>query len=106
MNHTMSSAPLARLALVTRQAALTRMKRENDGESSRLQVEHSSEEKAGAEVLISLSDRERRELTEIDAALGRIDAGTWGKCEKCKGSIGAGRLGAVPEARTCVACAS
>ncbi len=44
------------------------------------------------------------ELAEIDAALERMDAGSWGRCETCGGAIGRGRLRALPEARHCLDC--
>ncbi|GAA3539589.1 hypothetical protein AFL01nite_26050 [Aeromicrobium flavum] len=47
-----------------------------------------------------------RHLTEIAAALERLDAGTYGICERCGRPIPAGRLEARPVARTCVACAT
>jgi hypothetical protein len=49
---------------------------------------------------------EQRELAEIDAALARIEDGTYGRCEVCGHAIGFQRLRAVPEARTCVNCSS
>lgn len=48
----------------------------------------------------------RRQLAEIDAALARVDAGTYGVCEECGGAIGDGRLEARPVARTCIRCAA
>ena len=48
----------------------------------------------------------RRHLSEVDAALARVDAGTYGVCEGCGGPIGTERLEAVPAARACIACAS
>ena len=39
---------------------------------------------------------------EIDAALQRLDAGTFGKCESCGGDIGDERLDAFPMARFCI----
>jgi RNA polymerase-binding transcription factor DksA len=44
------------------------------------------------------------ELSEIDAALGRIADGTYGACEVCGGAIGRDRLRALPEIRRCVGC--
>jgi len=44
-------------------------------------------------------------LSDVDAALARLDAGTYGACERCGEPIGAGRLEARPAARTCIACA-
>jgi RNA polymerase-binding transcription factor DksA len=48
---------------------------------------------------------EERLLAEINAALGRIDAGTFGRCEQCGKQIAKTRLGAVPYARRCARCA-
>lgn len=45
-------------------------------------------------------------LVEIDAALERVDARTYGACEDCGGPIGEGRLEARPVARTCIQCAA
>jgi RNA polymerase-binding transcription factor DksA len=44
------------------------------------------------------------EISEIDAALGRIAAGTYGTCEICGHAIGRDRLRALPEVRRCVTC--
>ncbi|MFJ2517861.1 TraR/DksA family transcriptional regulator [Cellulosimicrobium cellulans] len=44
-------------------------------------------------------------VEEVDAALARLDAGTYGVCEACGQPIADGRLEARPTARTCVACA-
>lgn len=46
------------------------------------------------------------ELDELDAALARLEAGTWGDCERCGGPIGRQRLTALPETRTCITCGS
>jgi RNA polymerase-binding transcription factor DksA len=41
-------------------------------------------------------------LGEIEAALDRIDAGTYGRCSVCGGPIGEERLLAVPYATLCI----
>ncbi len=46
----------------------------------------------------------RRELAEIEAALVRIQEGSYGRCLSCGGPMGLQRLRAIPEARYCVAC--
>lgn len=46
----------------------------------------------------------RERLVEIDAALDRLAAGTFGTCEVCGRPIAAARLGVRPTARTCVGC--
>ncbi|MEU4337054.1 TraR/DksA C4-type zinc finger protein [Micromonospora lupini] len=56
--------------------------------------------------LSAVLDAARRRLTELDVALNRVDAGTYGVCERCLRPIPAERLAARPSARTCVACAS
>lgn len=48
----------------------------------------------------------RHHLAEIEAAEGRVAAGTYGTCESCGATIAAARLEARPVARTCIACAS
>ena len=54
----------------------------------------------------ALAAQAQLHLTEIDAAVGRLDAGTYGVCERCGAPIGEGRLEARPTARTCIRCAS
>ena len=51
-----------------------------------------------------LSESVRRELQEIDAALGRIADGRYGTCLACGGPMGLQRLRALPEARYCLSC--
>jgi RNA polymerase-binding transcription factor DksA len=51
------------------------------------------------------TEASRAELAELEAALGRVEAGTWGRCEACGGAIGRIRLRALPEARQCATCA-
>lgn len=47
-----------------------------------------------------------RELARIDAALRRIDDGTYGDCLKCGDEIPGKRLSLDPSTAYCVACAS
>lgn len=56
-------------------------------------------------LLVVASDA-RAHVAEIDAALGRVEAGTYGVCESCQQPIPQARLEAVPEATLCVACKS
>jgi DnaK suppressor protein len=57
-------------------------------------------------LLTALSERERLELNEVNAALARIEEGSWGSCEQCGKPIGRSRLHALPEARRCIQCSS
>ncbi len=54
----------------------------------------------------ALVGQAHRHLAEIDAALERLDSGTYGRCESCGALIADGRLLARPTARTCIECAS
>ncbi|AGZ41919.1 TraR/DksA family transcriptional regulator [Actinoplanes friuliensis] len=47
----------------------------------------------------------RRRLADLDAALERSAAGTYGFCERCGKAIPAERLAVRPFAVTCVSCA-
>ena len=47
----------------------------------------------------------RQHLVEIDAALARVEAGTYGACEICGSPIGEERLEALPATRRCIRCA-
>jgi len=58
------------------------------------------------ENIIGLMDSERKILLEIDAALGRIEDGTYGICEGGSEQIPKQRLAAIPWARYCVNCAT
>ena len=53
---------------------------------------------------ITLVEQLRVRRGDILAALEKIDAGTYGKCENCGQDIPAERLEAVPAATLCVAC--
>ncbi|MDO9456583.1 TraR/DksA C4-type zinc finger protein [Nocardioides sp.] len=59
-------------------------------------------ERSQIDTLVRLADRH---LVEVDAALARVDAGTYGRCEVCGRDIAPERLEVRPTARTCVSCA-
>ncbi len=50
----------------------------------------------------SVLQRVEAQLEEINAAIGRLDAGTYGVCELCGRPIGDERLEAMPAARYCL----
>ena len=54
----------------------------------------------------ALLDQAREQVAAVDAALGRLEAGRCGVCERCGQPIGDDRLAARPTARTCVRCAA
>ncbi|MHC4248290.1 MAG: TraR/DksA family transcriptional regulator [Planctomycetota bacterium] len=57
-----------------------------------------------SDTAMQLAESGSSELAQIDAALGKIDEGTYGQCEACNADIPWGRLEAVPYATLCVAC--
>ncbi len=57
------------------------------------------------ELLDNLSHMEVNLLKEIDLALKKIDAGTYGICENCGTEISMARLKAIPWTRYCARCA-
>lgn len=56
------------------------------------------------ETMFALSDAERQVMFEIDEALQRCEAGTFGSCVECEEAIGRQRLEALPWARFCIDC--
>jgi DnaK suppressor protein len=55
--------------------------------------------------LESLEDQQQKQLANIDTALARIEAGSYGICANCGRPVEAERLRAVPTAELCAACA-
>jgi DnaK suppressor protein len=58
------------------------------------------------ELDLVLSAQALAAIDEIDRALLKIDAGTYGNCERCGEPIPEARLEALPHAALCVACKS
>lgn len=48
----------------------------------------------------------RNALAEVERALEKVEAGTYGTCEKCGNQISPARLEAKPAVRTCIDCAT
>jgi RNA polymerase-binding transcription factor DksA len=71
---------------------------EHDPEGSTIAFERSQ---VGA-----LVEQARAHLAEVNAALTRVEEGTYGVCASCDGPIAPARLEARPVARTCITCAS
>lgn len=69
------------------------------------EVEEEGQEENIARLLTRLDDRGKAEIEAIDAALARIAAGDYGRCEACGNPIAPARLAAVPTATKCVSCA-
>jgi RNA polymerase-binding protein DksA len=52
----------------------------------------------------TLEENSEHMLADIDAAIGRIDAGTYGQCTSCSKPIAQERLEARPWATLCIEC--
>ena len=68
--------------------------------------EDRSVERQGDEVLEALGLAELNELKRIDAALARVDEGTYGDCLQCGERILEARLELLPDAALCKNCAA
>jgi DnaK suppressor protein len=53
---------------------------------------------------LALHDRSQAQLALVDAALARLDAGTYGACLRCGRPIAPARLEALPWAAHCITC--
>ena len=79
-------------------AALTGADDEHDPEGATIAYER-------AQLAARLEQAQGR-LAELDQALARLAAGSYGSCERCGQPIAPARLAARPAARTCIACAA
>jgi DnaK suppressor protein len=53
---------------------------------------------------LALRDRNEQHLAAVDAALARLDDGTYGTCARCGRPIAPDRLDALPWAAHCIEC--
>jgi RNA polymerase-binding protein DksA len=85
------------------EAASEKLKRDQSSEGS------GDEADAGTKTFereheMSLANNSRDLLVQVERALGRLDAGTYGRCEECGNPIPKARLQAFPRATLCVTC--
>jgi RNA polymerase-binding protein DksA len=92
----------ARLAEL--QARLASIKREVTQSHSGDSAEQ-AQERENDEVVDAIGNETAQSIRVIQAAIERIDEGTYGLCERCGEEIGNARLRAIPEATRCVNCA-
>lgn len=86
------------IASMVEASRLTAADDEHDPEGSTIAFERSQ-----ASTLLAAA---RDHLTDVDAALARIAAGSYGRCERCGQEVARDRLLARPTARTCIDCAA
>ena len=65
-----------------------------------------AQERENDEVVDAIGNETAQSIRVIQAALNRIEDGTYGICDSCGKDIGDARLAAVPEATRCVECAA
>ena len=58
------------------------------------------------DMAVETLNQQARSIHEVRSALGRIEDGEYGSCERCEEPIPAKRLDALPWARMCVSCQS
>jgi DnaK suppressor protein len=75
---------------------------DEDGNDSHLA--DSASETVDREIEQTLGDNAEHLLASIDEALGRIDAGTYGRCVRCEQPIDEDRMSALPYAAKCIEC--
>lgn len=107
------SAPYQQQLLDMRTALLAQIAAQRGGTISRADAaadhfgqpdDSRAQEASERELEFALGERETAELAAIDAALARIDAGTYGQCTDCGTTIPVARLQASPEAWRCIPC--
>jgi RNA polymerase-binding protein DksA len=100
-----------RQILLTKRRALMRRSEKTLAEEQRLleQVEPDWEDEAAklsaARLLDRMSDVELTQLRRVQAALERLERGSYGTCARCGARIDPRRLRALPEADRCARCA-
>jgi len=62
---------------------------------------HSTEQRSR---VIALVETLRADLSAVSKATAKLEAGTYGMCERCGGPIGEDRLEAIPWATLCIDC--
>jgi len=70
------------------------------------EIEENAQKERIAGLTSRLSERDQRTIREIDAALERIEQGTYGQCAWCEAEIRPERLRALPTATLCIDCAT
>ncbi|HEY3586184.1 MAG TPA: TraR/DksA C4-type zinc finger protein [Myxococcaceae bacterium] len=97
-----------RRILTERRRVLLKTRESQQGELRALQsqdrdpeYEEGAQVKVANDVLTSLSETARREVMQIDAALGRMDEGEYGECVDCGQEIPIERLRALPFTLRC-----
>jgi DnaK suppressor protein len=89
-------------------AALKKNRAEANGDLSSMPIHMADlgSDNFEQEFTLSLMENEEVTLVAVEAALERIEAGSYGDCEECGSKIPKSRLQAIPYTALCVKCAS
>ena len=75
------------------------------GDTSAVPSHPADQDVEGFDEQVILAQNEEQLLEDVEAALERIEAGTYGNCQQCGREIPKQRLDALPQAPTCIECA-
>ena len=99
---------IARRAVLRSEVAATLRRIDADRYAALADQVHDTKDHAIAQALVETGNAEVRrdteELQDIDAALERIRAGSFGRCVECGTVIPEARLDAYPAAKRCLTC--
>ena len=82
------------------------------GQRDELELEYSADpidqvrSAVDRDIVITRLDDQTRRFRDIQAALAKLEDGSYGACEQCEEPINPKRLDAVPSARLCIHCQS
>lgn len=76
------------------------------GKDGTMDIGDEASDLSNRQLLLSLSEADRKKLLDIEEALERIEEGTYGICEECGEPISIERLEVKPTAIYCVECKS
>jgi len=106
--HTLAAAKKRRAQLETHLRGLDHAL----GQRDELHIEYSADpldhvkSTTDRDIVVTCLDEQTHQAREVQAALSRLEVGSYGVCEKCEDPIAPKRLDAVPWARLCLRCQS
>jgi DnaK suppressor protein len=99
-----------KLELENRKEQIKKIVQDNEKEIKELTRTDASDEadhatiSADSAIEQAITNKQLRELKEIEYALFKMNNGTYGICEMCEDSIGLQRLKVKPQAKYCIVC--
>ncbi len=78
----------------------------SQGDLSNVPTHMATEADEGVDENVALAENQEGLLEQVEAALDRIEKGSYGRCEECGQEINGERLEALPFTPYCVPCAS